>query len=69
MNADNDNSARMRQAAEDEEALSERASAPTLRDLSAAPKGQFTTIVAGPDPAPPDGSGVRSPYDSTDDDK
>ncbi len=41
-------------AAEEEEALLKRSSAPTLRDLRAAAKDLFTTIEAEPDSTPPD---------------
>jgi hypothetical protein len=36
-----------------EEALLERSSAPTVRDLRGAAKDLFTTIEEGPDSAPP----------------
>ena len=41
-------------AAPEEEALLERASAPTLRDLREAPKDLLRTIEAETDPSPPD---------------
>jgi hypothetical protein len=41
-------------ATPEEEALLERASAPTLRDLREAPKDLLTTIKAETDPSSPD---------------
>jgi hypothetical protein len=42
------------EGAPDEEALLERSSAPTLRDLRSWAEDRLTTIEAEPDPAPPD---------------
>jgi hypothetical protein len=49
MIANDDNSARTGEATAEEEALLERASAPTVRDLLAVAKDQFGIIAGEPD--------------------
>ena len=69
MIANDDNSARIYKITEEEEALLERSSAPTLRDLRAAPKEQFSAIAVEPDLTSSSISGPSSLYDDQDNDK
>jgi hypothetical protein len=62
MIANEENSARAYETTPEEVGLLERSSLPTLRDLQAAAKDLFTTIVAEPDSALSD---VNSPCQST----
>ncbi|MGH9754117.1 MAG: hypothetical protein ACREA2_15170 [Blastocatellia bacterium] len=58
MIADKENPAPVSEDTPEEEALLERSSAPTLRDLREAAKDRFMTTEAEPEPAPP---GTRLP--------
>jgi len=53
MNANEENPARIHEATPGEEALLERSSAPTLRDLRAQAKNLFKITKAEPDSTPP----------------
>jgi|RhiMetdeSRZDD1v2_1073273.scaffolds.fasta_scaffold1477239_2 hypothetical protein len=53
MIANDENPAPIPEATPEEEALLERSSAPTVRDLRAAAKNLLTIIEAGPDSTPP----------------